>query len=163
TVQVDEKDLTRSKIQATIDAASIDTHIEKRDAHLKRPDFLDVAKYPTITFVSKKIEQGDASHFTVIGDRTLHGVTREVSLGAQVEVLAAEDAGRVERAGERQVHLEDDLLDEVAAGVARVVAGGAARRAGAGGQEERHAGQVGGAVRRVVLAPDLLVGHLVPP
>ena len=57
TVQVDEKDLTRSKIQATIDAASIDTRIEKRDAHLKSPDFLDVAKYPTITFVSKKIEQ----------------------------------------------------------------------------------------------------------
>src|SRR5437870_11905564 len=83
TGQVDEKDLTRSKIQATIDAASIDTRIEKRDAHLKSPDFLDVAKYPTITFVSKKIEQGDPGHFKVIGDLTLHGVTREVSLDVE--------------------------------------------------------------------------------
>src|SRR5256712_10150159 len=83
TVQVDEKDLTRSKIQATIDAASIDTRIEKRDTHLKSPDFLDVARYPTITFVSKRIEPGAPGHFKVTGDLTLHGVTREVSLDVQ--------------------------------------------------------------------------------
>src|SRR5436309_11461455 len=82
-VQVDEKDLTRSRIQATIDAASIDTRIEKRDAHLKRPDLLDVAKYPTITFVSKKIEQVDPGHFKVTGDLTLDGGTRELSLDVE--------------------------------------------------------------------------------
>src|SRR5207247_5613881 len=53
-VEVDEKDLAHSKIQAAIDAASIDTRVEKRDTHLKSPDFLDVARYPTISFVSKK-------------------------------------------------------------------------------------------------------------
>jgi len=99
TVQVDEKDLTRSKIQATIDAASIDTRIEKRDAHLKSPDFLDVAKYPTITFVSKKIEQGDPGHFKVTGDLTLHGVTREVSLDVEGPTPEIKDPSGKVRAG----------------------------------------------------------------
>ena len=83
TVQADEKDPTHAKIEATIDATSIDTRVEKRDAHLKSPDFLDVAKCPTITFVSKKIEQGAAGHFKVTGDLTLHGVTREVSIDVE--------------------------------------------------------------------------------
>src|SRR6266704_5008962 len=83
TVDVDDKDLTRSKIQASIDAASIDTRIEKRDTHLKSPDFLDVGRYPTIAFASKKIEPGAPGHFKVTGDLTLHGVTREVSLDVE--------------------------------------------------------------------------------
>src|SRR5438046_9067489 len=58
TVQVDEKDLTRSKIQATIDAASIDTRIEKRDTHLKSPNFLDVARYPTMAFGATEYNAG---------------------------------------------------------------------------------------------------------
>src|SRR5438445_13270927 len=66
-----------------MEAASIVTRIEKSEEHLKIPDFLDVAKYPTITFVSKKIEQGAAGHFKVTGDLTLHGVTREVSLDVE--------------------------------------------------------------------------------
>src|SRR3989475_7180807 len=83
TVQVDEKDLPRSKLQATIDAASIDTRVEKRDAHLKSPDFLDVAKYPTITFVSKEIEKAGDGRWKVTGDLTLHGVTRPVTLDVE--------------------------------------------------------------------------------
>src|SRR5439155_1167025 len=166
TVQVDEKDLARSKIQATIDAASIDTRIEKRDAHLKSPDFLDVAKYPTITFVSKKIEQVDPGHFKVTGDLTLHGVTREVSLDVEGPTPEIKDPQGKVRAGAQattKINRKDFGVTWNQALEAGVVAGGAARRAGAGGQEERHAGQVRGAVRRVVLAPDLLVGHLVPP
>ena len=99
TVQVDEKDLTRTKLQATIDAASIDTRIEKRDAHLKSPDFLDVAKYPTITFVSKKIEQVGPGHFKVTGDLTLHGITREVSLDVEGPTPEIKDPGGKVRAG----------------------------------------------------------------
>ena len=99
TAQVDEKDLTRTKIQATIDAASIDTRVEKRDAHLKSPDFLDVAKYPTITFVSKKIEQVDPGHFKVTGDLTLHGVTREVSLNVEGPTPEIKDPQGEVRAG----------------------------------------------------------------
>src|SRR2546428_8612673 len=99
TVQVDEKDLTRSKIQATIDAASIDTRIEKRDTHLKSPDFLDVAKNPTIAFVSKKIEQVDPGHFKVTGDLTLHGVTREVTLAVAGPTQEIKDPWGNSRAG----------------------------------------------------------------
>src|SRR4029077_12805123 len=63
TVEADEADPTRAKIQATIDPASIDTRNEKRDAHLKSPDFLDVEKYKTVAFTSKKIERGATGHF----------------------------------------------------------------------------------------------------
>ena len=99
TVQVEEKDLTRSKIQATIDAASIDTRVEKRDTHLKSPDFLDVARYPTIVFVSKKVEAGAPGHFKVIGDLTLHGVTREVSLDVEGPTPEIKDPWGNTRAG----------------------------------------------------------------
>jgi polyisoprenoid-binding protein YceI len=78
--QVDEADVTGSSIQATIDASSIDTRNEKRDAHLRSPEFLDVAKFPSITFESKKVERVGAGKFTVTGDLTLHGVTKQVAL-----------------------------------------------------------------------------------
>ncbi len=99
TVQADEQDPTRSKIEATIDAASIDTRIEKRDAHLKSADFLDVAKYPTITFVSKKIERAGQDHFKVTGDLTLHGVTREVTLDVEGPTAEIKDPFGKTRAG----------------------------------------------------------------
>src|SRR5437870_9475977 len=99
TVQVDEKDYTKAKIEATIDTASINTRVEKRDAHLKSPDFLDVAKYPTITFVSKKIEQVDPGHFKVTGDLTLHGVTREASRDVEGPTPESSDPGGNVRAG----------------------------------------------------------------
>ena len=99
TVQADEQDPTRSKIEATIDAASIDTRIEKRDAHLKSADFLDVAKYPTITFVSKKIERAGQDHFKVTGDLTLHGVTREVTLDVEGPTTEIKDPMGKTRAG----------------------------------------------------------------
>ena len=69
---------TDATVEATIEAASIDTRNDKRDGHLKSPDFFDVEKFPTITFKSKKIEPGAAGHVKVTGDLTLHGVTKEV-------------------------------------------------------------------------------------
>jgi polyisoprenoid-binding protein YceI len=71
-------------IQATIDATSIDTREPQRDAHLKSADFLEVEKFPTLQFVSTRIE-GEASNFTIHGDLTIHGVTREVALKAEFE------------------------------------------------------------------------------
>ncbi len=70
---------TEASVEATIDATSIDTRNEKRDEHLKSPDFLDVAKFPTITFKSTKVEKA-ADGWKLTGDLTLHGVTKPVVL-----------------------------------------------------------------------------------
>ena len=81
TVNLDEADPTKSSVEATIDAASIDTREPKRDSHLKSPDFFDVEKFPTIAFKSKSIaKSGDK--FNVVGDVTIHGVTKEITLEA---------------------------------------------------------------------------------
>jgi len=86
-VNVDDKDITKSTVTATIDTTSLDTGVAKRDAHLKSPDFIDVAKYPTMTFVSTKVV-ANGKKLNVLGDLTLHGVTRPVVL--EVEGPSAE-------------------------------------------------------------------------
>jgi polyisoprenoid-binding protein YceI len=83
TLTLDEQDPTKSMLEATIDASSINTRNQKRDDHLKSPDFFDVAKYPTMTFKSKKIESAGEGKFKVTGDLTLHGVTKEVVLNVE--------------------------------------------------------------------------------
>jgi polyisoprenoid-binding protein YceI len=82
TIALDEQDLTRSQVEVRIDAASIDTQVADRDAHLRSADFLDVASYPELTFRSKRIEK-DGDRFRVTGDLSLHGVVREVTLDAE--------------------------------------------------------------------------------
>ena len=79
TIAVDDADVTKSSVEATIDANSIDTREPKRDGHLKSPDFFDTAKYPTLTFKSTKVEKAGAG-LNVTGDLTLHGVTKPVVL-----------------------------------------------------------------------------------
>jgi polyisoprenoid-binding protein YceI len=80
TVDLDDKNITASKVTATIDASSIDTRVQKRDDHLRSPDFFDVAKYPEITFVSKRWSRASNGKLKVSGDLTMHGVTRAVVL-----------------------------------------------------------------------------------
>ena len=80
TVEFDPKDLSKASINATIDAASINTRNERRDNHLRSADFFDVAKHPTLTFVSKKFTKVAEAQYKVTGDLTIHGVTREVTL-----------------------------------------------------------------------------------
>jgi len=83
TITAKDKDPSSVSIEATIDTASIDTRSSDRDADLKSANFLDVAKYPTMTFKSKKIEAAGPGKWKVIGDLTLHGVTREVTLDVE--------------------------------------------------------------------------------
>jgi len=78
-VVLDAADITKSTVEATIDVASVNTREEKRDAHLKSPDFFDVAKYPTITFKSTKVVKAGEG-LKVTGDLTMHGVTKAVEL-----------------------------------------------------------------------------------
>ncbi|MEI7451435.1 MAG: YceI family protein [Desulfomonile sp.] len=80
TVEINDQDITKSSVDVSIDAGSIYTKVEKRDEHLRSADFFDVAKYPTITFVSKKVEKSGEDRLEVTGDLNLHGVTRQIVL-----------------------------------------------------------------------------------
>jgi polyisoprenoid-binding protein YceI len=76
----DAGDPSKSSVQATIDVGSIDTREEKRDGHLKSPDFFDAAKFPAMTFKSKKVEGAGPKRYKVTGDLTIRDVTRPVVL-----------------------------------------------------------------------------------
>jgi len=98
TITANGNDPASAKIDVTIDASSVDTRVERRDAHLKSPDFLDVAKFPTITFKSTKVEAAGPNKWTMTGDLTIHGVTRPVVLdvegsGAPIQVMGHTRAG----------------------------------------------------------------------
>jgi len=80
TIEYDGKDAASIKADATIDATTITTRNEYRDNDLKSDHFFDVAKYKTLTFKSKKVVPGAAGAFQLVGDLTLHGVTKEVTL-----------------------------------------------------------------------------------
>lgn len=86
-VVYDGKDVSKAQIEVSIDAASIDTHDEKRDQHLKSPDFFDVEKFAKLTFKSKKVEKAGGK-LKITGDLTIKDVTKEVVLTA--DALTAE-------------------------------------------------------------------------
>jgi len=87
-VDINDKDITKSKVEVSIDTNSINTNVQKRDEHLRSADFFDVAKFPTMTFVSKKVAKAGKDRLKVTGDLTLHGITKEVVL--DVEQLSKE-------------------------------------------------------------------------
>ena len=74
------EDPLQSSVEVIIKAASIDTGVEDRDNHLRSPDFLDVEKYPELTFKSKRIVKHDGSDLVIAGDLTIRGVTKEIEL-----------------------------------------------------------------------------------
>lgn len=92
-VTMDDRDITNLKVDLTIDAASVNTNHTKRDEHLRSPDFFGVTRYPTITFVSKKVIKADMNRLRVIGDLTIHGVTREVTVDVEGPTGEVKDPG----------------------------------------------------------------------
>jgi polyisoprenoid-binding protein YceI len=80
TVVYDPADVSKTQIDVSIDAVSVDTRVQMRDNDLRSPNFLDVQKYPTLTFKSKKAESAGAGKLKITGDLTIHGVTKEVVL-----------------------------------------------------------------------------------
>jgi len=91
TLVYDDSDVTASQVEVTIQAASLDTGVEKRDAHLRSADFFDVEKYPTLIFRSKEVRRVGDGKLAVRGDLTLHGVTREVILHVDGPTQAIKD------------------------------------------------------------------------
>ena len=79
----DPSDITKTSIEATIDASSVDTRVEMRDNDLRSPNYFDVAKYPTITFKSKSVQSAGEGKLKLVGDLTMHGVTKEVALDVE--------------------------------------------------------------------------------
>ena len=76
----DPSDPTKGSTDVSIDATSVDTRVEMRDNDLRSPNFLDVQKYPTITFHSKQTKSAGPGKLQIVGDLTIHGVTKEVTL-----------------------------------------------------------------------------------
>ena len=80
TVVVDDADISKSYVNVAIDATTVDTREPDRDKHLMSPDFFDVAKYPSMTFKSTKVESNGPDKLKVTGDLTIRGVTKQVVL-----------------------------------------------------------------------------------
>jgi len=98
-VEIDEQDPTRSRVSVKIDVASVDTHEPQRDAHLRSPDFFDAANHPTITFVSKRVGKKGEDRLELVGDLTIRGTTREVTLDVERGGVVAKDPWGKRRVG----------------------------------------------------------------
>jgi polyisoprenoid-binding protein YceI len=91
TVDLNEKDITKSKVEVSIDTKSVNTNVVKRDDDLRSANFLDVAKYPVMTFTSKKVAKAGKGRIKVTGDLNLHGVTKEVVLDVEGPTTESKD------------------------------------------------------------------------
>jgi polyisoprenoid-binding protein YceI len=99
TLEIEENHPKRCWVEAAVEAASITTRNEQRDAHLRSSDFLEVEHYPLITFKSKKIEHRGKTLYRVWGDLSLHGRTKEVIFTVEYAGQIGKDPGGYQRAG----------------------------------------------------------------
>lgn len=83
TVDINESDLAKSSVKVRIGTASVDTNNQKRDDHLRSPDFFNAAKFPNMTFVSKQVQVANGQPVKIVGDLTILDVTREVELDVE--------------------------------------------------------------------------------
>jgi polyisoprenoid-binding protein YceI len=97
TVNLDEKSVAKSSVEASVDVTAINTREAKRDAHLKGPEFFDVKKYPTITFKSKTFKKKGGKKYAIAGDLTMHGVTKPVTLEAEISQSVKDPWGMMRR------------------------------------------------------------------
>jgi polyisoprenoid-binding protein YceI len=87
TLLLDKSDITKSTVSVTLALAGIDTGVSKLDEELKSPEFFDATKYPSITFKSTKVERSGKNGLRVMGDLTVHGVTKSVTLDGKVNKI----------------------------------------------------------------------------
>ena len=126
TVVLNDKDLSQSQVSASIDVNSVDTRVEMRDKDLRSPNFFDVEKYPTMEFKSKKVVS-NGGKLQIIGDLTIHGTTREVTLDSDGPSPAMTDPWGNPRRGisaTTSINRKDfNLLYNKAAGAGEAVVG----------------------------------------
>lgn len=91
TLNLEQDDITNSQVEASLDAASINTHEAQRDAHLKSADFFDVEKFPTLDFKSTRVRRRGDGELAVEGDLTIHGVTRNVVFNVEGPTAPGKD------------------------------------------------------------------------
>jgi polyisoprenoid-binding protein YceI len=96
-VQVPD-DFTKATVDVTIDASSIGTGVDQRDAHLRSPDFFDVAQFPELRFVGKRVVPRSGSEIDVVGDLTIKGATREIVLRVEQHGQAKDPWGNLRAA-----------------------------------------------------------------
>lgn len=99
TIEYDGTSVSSIKADISIDVAGLSTTNENRDKDLRSPNFFDVEKYPAITFKSKRVEPGAAGTFTLVGDLTMHGVTKEVRLACEGPSPVLKTAQGAQRVG----------------------------------------------------------------
>ncbi|WP_430392393.1 YceI family protein [Dyella sp. 20L07] len=99
TIVFDDKDPSKSSVDVTLPLANLDTHVAKLDEHLKKPDFFDADKYPTITFKSSKVQAVGGNKYKVTGDLTVHGVTKPVVLDATLNKSGEHPMMKVQTVG----------------------------------------------------------------
>jgi polyisoprenoid-binding protein YceI len=99
TAEYDGKNIKNLKVDADLDVNTINTSESGRDEHLKSADFFDAAKYPTITFRSKKVAKGANGKFKLVGDLTMHGVTKEVAMDVEGPTATVKDPKGTEHVG----------------------------------------------------------------
>lgn len=92
TIDLDEKDLTKSSVSVTIKTASVNSDVAPRDKDIRSPNFLDVEKYPEISFTSHRVEKNNDGYL-LVGDLTLHGMTKEVRIPFTYNGKASDLAG----------------------------------------------------------------------
>lgn len=110
TIRLDERDLTRSSVEAKVDVSTVDTRVAERDADLKSQNFFDVARYPTITFKSTRVEKAGENRLKVTGNLTMKGTTRPVVFDVTYSPMAVTGArGETRRgfSGTLQVNRKD--------------------------------------------------------
>jgi polyisoprenoid-binding protein YceI len=97
TISVDRDNPSASRVELTIQTASVDTGVDARDKDLRSPNFFDVDKFPTITFKSTKVESKGNDLYSVTGEFSMHGVTKTIQV--PVKYLGAGTMGKTEKAG----------------------------------------------------------------
>lgn len=98
-IQLDDKDVSKSQLEITVDTTTLDTRVEGRDKDVKGPNYLDSDKFPTMTFKSKKITAAGEGKLKLTGDLTIHGVTKEVTFDVDGPSAAIKGPGGFPRRG----------------------------------------------------------------